>query len=127
MSGQEHYPRRSAIAIGLACKCPRCGQGPLYAGVLTPADRCSACGLDLEGADSGDGPAVFIIFLLGFLVIPLALLFEAKAEPPMWLHAMIWPVVVLGSALALLRPIKSVLISLQYRNQAGRSGTVDTD
>ncbi len=85
------------------------------------------CGLDLEGADSGDGPAVFIIFLLGFLVIPLALLFEAKAEPPMWLHAMIWPVVVLGSALVLLRPIKSVLISLQYRNQAGRSGTVDTD
>jgi uncharacterized protein (DUF983 family) len=127
MSDQGCYPYRSPIGAGLACKCPRCARGPLYSGFLTVAGRCAVCGLDLEKADSGDGPAVFIIFILGFLVVPLALLLEAKAEPPMWLHVAIWPAVVLGAALGLLRPIKGVLIALQYRNRASDTGTVDYD
>ena len=89
MSDSEHYPRLSPFRAGLACKCPRCGRGPLYSGFLTVAERCSVCGLDLQEADSGDGPAVFIIFILGILVVPLALLFEAKVAPPMWLHVAI--------------------------------------
>ena len=120
-------PQRSAIATGLACKCPRCGTGPLYAGFLTVAERCAACDLDLEKADSGDGPAVFIIFILGFLVVPAALWVESRFEPPMWLHMAIWPPVILGAALGLLRPMKGVLIALQYRHRASESGTVDYD
>ncbi len=127
MSERGDAPRRSAIGTGLACKCPRCGQGALFAGFLTVADRCQLCGLDLEKVDSGDGPAVFIIFILGFLVVPLALLFEARVEPPMWLHLLIWPVVILGGALALLRPMKGVFISLQFRNKASDSGTLGYD
>jgi uncharacterized protein (DUF983 family) len=127
MSDRGYDPYPSPIRTGLACKCPRCARGPLYSGFLTVAERCSVCGLDLEKADSGDGPAVFIIFILGILVVPLALLLEAKVEPPMWLHVLIWPVVILGAALGLLRPIKGVLISLQYRNRASDSGTVDYD
>ena len=83
MSDSEPYPHLSPFRAGLACKCPRCGRGPLYSGFLAVAERCSVCGLDLQKADSGDGPAVFIIFILGILVVPLALLFEAKVEPPM--------------------------------------------
>jgi len=120
-------PQRSAIATGLACKCPRCGQGPLYAGFLTVAENCAACGLDLKKADSGDGPAVFIIFILGFLVVPAAFWAEFRFEPPMWLHMTIWPLAILGGALALLRPMKGVLIALQYRHRASESGTVDYD
>ncbi len=127
MSDSEHYPRLSPFRAGLACKCPRCGRGPLYSGFLTVAERCSACGLDLQKADSGDGPAVFIIFILGFLVVPLALLFEAKVAPPMWLHVAIWPALILGTALGLLRPVKGVLIALQYRHKASDSGTLDYD
>ncbi len=127
MNESELYPRRSPFRAGLACKCPRCGRGPLYSGFLTVAERCSVCGLDLQKADSGDGPAVFIIFILGFLAVPLALLFEAKVAPPMWLHVAIWPALILGTALGMLRPVKGVLIALQYRHKASDSGTLDYD
>ncbi len=127
MSESEYYPRLSPFRAGLACKCPRCGQGPLYSGFLTVAERCPVCGLDLQKSDSGDGPAVFIIFILGFLVVPLALLFEVKVAPPMWLHVAIWPALILGTALGLLRPVKGVLIALQYRHKASDSGTLEYD
>ncbi len=81
----------------------------------------------LQKADSGDGPAVFIIFILGFLVVPLALIFEAKVAPPMWLHMAIWPSVILGGALGLLRPMKGLFIALQFRNKASESGTIEYD
>lgn len=117
----------SPFRAGLSMSCPRCGRGRLFAGYLQVARHCSGCGLDLRQADSGDGPAVFIILILGALVVPLALLFEAWAAPPLWLHALIWPVVILGGALALLRPMKGLLIALQYRHRAGETGTIDYD
>lgn len=127
MPSDGRYPQRSPILIGLACKCPRCGQGALYAGFLSVAERCAVCGLDLRKADSGDGPAVFIIFILGAVVVPLALLFEVQFEPPMWVHLAIWPIVIVAGALAMLRSMKGVLIALQYRHKASDSGTVDYD
>ena len=127
MTDKDYFPRRSFLATGLACRCPRCGQGALYRGFLTVADRCSVCNLNLSKADSGDGPAVFIIFILGFLVVPMALLVEARFAPPMWLHMAIWPPLILGGSLALLRPMKGVMIALQFNNKASDSGTVDYD
>ena len=118
----EYYPRVSPLSAGLGCKCPRCGRGALYAGFLTLASRCAVCDLDFGKADSGDGPAVFIIFILGFLVVPLALLLEALAAPPYWVHVAIWPLVILGGALALLRPLKAYLIALQFHHKASDSG-----
>src|SRR3546814_4506734 len=48
----------NAILAGLACRCPRCGKGRLFSGILKIAERCNACGLDLRKQDAGDGPAV---------------------------------------------------------------------
>lgn len=127
MSDSGYRSRVSPIAAGLACKCPRCGRGALFDGYLTVARACSVCGLDLQKADSGDGPAVFIIFILGFLIVPLALLFESLVEPPLWVHLLLWPPVVLGGALALLRPMKGLLIALQYHHRASDSGTETYD
>jgi len=127
MSEEGYASRVSPIWAGLGCRCPRCGRGALFDGYLTVAERCSTCGLDLRKADSGDGPAVFIIFILGFLIVPLALLFEAAVEPPLWLHMVIWPPVVLVGAVALLRPMKRVLIPLQYHHKASASGTESYD
>lgn len=122
MPEQPYHPRVSPFAAGLGCRCPRCGRGKLYSGFLTIAESCDACGLDLRKADSGDGPAVFMIFILGFLVVPLALLLEAKVEPPYWVHVAIWPAVILGGALGLLRPLKGLLIALQFHHKASESG-----
>nr|WP_298682073.1 DUF983 domain-containing protein [uncultured Dongia sp.] len=86
--------------------------------MLSINDTCSACGFDLKAADSGDGPAVFIIMILGAIVAPLAIWLEFAQEPPIWVHILLWPVVVVGGAIGLLRPMKGVLIALQFHHQA---------
>lgn len=127
MTGHDYYPRVSPFSAGLGCRCPRCGRGPLFAGFLTVAETCSDCGLDLSKADSGDGPAVFLIFILGAIVVPLALWVESAFSPPLWLHALIWTVVILGGALAMLRPMKALMIAYQFDLKASESGKENYD
>ncbi len=110
------YPPVSPVSAGLHCRCPRCGRGRLFKGYLDVVPRCEVCGLDLGMHDSGDGPAVFLIFILGALVVPLAIALEVMASPPMWVHIVIWPVVILGLALGMLRPAKALLVAIHYKN-----------
>jgi uncharacterized protein (DUF983 family) len=125
MSWDRSAPAVSPLAAGLACRCPRCGEGPLFRGLLEVRPSCTVCGLDLEKADSGDGPAVFIILILGAVVVALAFLLEALAGPPLWLHLAVWSVVILGGSIGLLRPAKALLIALQFRNKAEDTGTLE--
>ena len=83
---EADYPPLSAFRTGIACRCPRCGQGRLYDGFLKVAEACERCGLVLKGEDAGDGPAVFIVLILGFVIIGLALWTEMTFRPPIWLH-----------------------------------------
>ena len=106
----------SLLRSGLGCKCPRCGRGRLFSGYLTVADKCDLCGLNFEGQDAGDGPAVFIILILGFLIVGTAVLFEVVVAPPMWLHLLLWSPVTIGGSIGLLRPFKAVMIALQYKH-----------
>ncbi|MBM3597107.1 MAG: DUF983 domain-containing protein [Alphaproteobacteria bacterium] len=108
----------SPLAAALSCACPRCGQGRLYSGMLTVAGTCTVCGLALHRHDSGDGPAVFVILVLGGIVVGLALWLEARLAPPVWLHAVLWPPIILGGAIAMLRLLKALLIALQFRHRA---------
>ena len=108
----------SPYETGLKCRCPRCGEGRLLTGVLSLRERCSVCGLDYSFADAADGPAVFVTFIVGFIVTGLALWFEFAAEPPVWLHLIIWPPVVTLSSIALLRPLKGLMVALQYHHDA---------
>jgi uncharacterized protein (DUF983 family) len=116
---ERYYPTLSPMKTGLACRCPRCGQGKLYGGFLKVAETCTACGLNLAEADSGDGPAVFLIFILGAIAVPLAFFLQFVVGLPDWLSMGILTLIVLGGALLLLRPAKAVIIALQYRNRAG--------
>jgi uncharacterized protein (DUF983 family) len=119
---EADYPPVSPFRAGLLCRCPRCGQGRVFRGFLTVAEHCSVCGLALSRHDAGDGPAVFVILILGFLVVGLAILVEAKAAPPLWVHAIIWPPFILIMAIAMLRPLKATLLALQFRH---RPETID--
>ena len=98
------------------CRCPRCGNGRLYAGLLHVRPACEICGLDLSAQDAGDGPAVFVIFLLGLIVVGLAAVVEIRFSPPIWVHLLIWTPLILAGAIAMLRPLKAGLIALQYRH-----------
>ena len=105
-------------AAGLAGKCPRCGTGALFRRGLLLRDKCSDCALDFAFIDTGDGPAVFAIFILGFVVLGLALIAEFKFGAPVWFHVIAWGLLTPLLALAILRALKGLLIGLQYRNKA---------
>jgi uncharacterized protein (DUF983 family) len=111
----------SPISTGLQCRCPRCGRGPLYAGYLTLVEKCEVCGLDLRASDSGDGPAVFVMFIVLIVTVPLVFLVYALFEPPIWVHMVLWPIVIIGLSLWLLRPAKAIMVALQFKHRAGVS------
>jgi len=111
-------PGALPIGRGLRGRCPRCGEGRLFQGFLTLRPACEHCGLDFDFADAGDGPAVFVILIGGALVVFAALLTEVVYQPPYWVHAALWLPLILIVTLAPLRPIKGLLIALQYHHRA---------
>ncbi|MCR9138870.1 MAG: DUF983 domain-containing protein [Alphaproteobacteria bacterium] len=120
----EQFPPVDPIRSGVAGRCPRCGRGKLFAGYLSLDRSCSRCGLDYSFADAGDGPAVFVILLMGFLVVGLALWVETSYGPPIWVHMIIWIPLASALCLLLLRALKGVLINMQYKNSA-HEGEID--
>lgn len=106
------------ILSGLRARCPACGEGPLLQNVLSVRPACPKCGQSFAFADSGDGPAVFVILLLGALALGGALFVEFRYEPPAWVHLALWGVAVPLIAVGLLRVLKGVLINLQFANKA---------
>lgn len=115
------------IVRGLACKCPRCGKGTLFAGFLSLKPSCSECGLDYAFIDAGDGPAVFIILIAGFVVVFAALIVEVLYRPPFWVHAALWAPLILATTLLPLRPMKALLIALQFHHKAEQGRLIDRD
>ncbi len=106
------------ISRGLRGRCPRCGEGRLFRGYLSLRSACEHCGLDYGFADAGDGPAVFVILIGGFIVVFAALMTEVVYQPPYWVHAALWLPLILIVTLAPLRLIKGLLIALQYHHRA---------
>ena len=115
-------PAVSVWHAAIACRCPRCGQGRLFRNLLVVRDRCEVCGLDLRETDPGDGAAVGAIFVLGTVIVVLAFWVEFRFSPPLWLHAVLWPVVTVPLAVLIMRPAKAALVALQYRHRASEMG-----
>jgi uncharacterized protein (DUF983 family) len=108
----------SPLYAAVMARCPRCGEGKLFKNVLETRPACERCGLDYRFIDTGDGPAVFAIFILGFLILGGALYVEFTFDPPVWVHIALWGALTPLIALILLRFLKAMLIALQYRNKA---------
>ncbi|WP_339086975.1 DUF983 domain-containing protein [Hyphomicrobium sp. ghe19] len=108
----------SPLVTGLTCRCPRCHKGKLFVNLLNMRDRCDDCGLDYKFVDTGDGPAVFAIFILGFLCVGGALVAEFKFGVPWWMHVLLWGILTPVLAVFLLRFLKASLIALQFKNKA---------
>ncbi|MFV0279995.1 MAG: DUF983 domain-containing protein [Rhodoblastus sp.] len=114
----DQYPPLSPYSTGFGGRCPRCGEGRMFKGFITIADKCDNCGLDLKFADAGDGPAIFVMLIAGFIIVGAALWLEVTYEPPMWVYAIVFLPLTLIVCLGMLRPLKGVLVSLQYANKA---------
>ena len=115
---ERRYPPISPFATGLAGRCPRCGDGRMFAGFLTIAAKCEVCGLDFGFADAGDGPAVLVTLPAGFVVLGAALAVEVAYEPPFWVYAVVFIPLTLVVCLGMLRPLKGFLVASQYTNKA---------
>ena len=113
------------LATALRGLCPRCAAPTLYKGLASFQPKCRACGLDYSGFNVGDGPAAFLILIVGALVTGLAVALELSAEPPFWVHVLLWlpltALLVVGS----LRFAKGLLLALEYRHRA-REGRISS-
>jgi uncharacterized protein (DUF983 family) len=118
MASNDDYPPQPPVAAGLAGRCPRCGQGRMFSNFITIAPRCNVCGLDFAFADAGDGPAIFVMLLAGFVIVGFALFLEVTYEPPFWVYLVVFVPLTLIVCVGMLRPLKGVLVALQYRNKA---------
>ncbi len=116
----ELNPARSANPwlAGLLARCPRCGKGRLFKNGLMLRAGCEDCDLDYAFIDTGDGPAVFAILFLGFVVLGLALFVEFRYEPPVWVHVVLWGVLTPLLSFVVLRFLKATLIALIWTNKA---------
>ena len=117
-------PSLAPLRTGLACRCPRCGKGKLFQGFLNLRPRCEACGLDFDFAEAGDGPAVFIILDRGLRRGRGGADRRVQYGPPFWLHAVLWLPLIFATTLLPLRPMKGLMIALQYHHKAaeGQAG-----
>ena len=108
----------SPVVTGLKGRCPRCGKGHMFQGFLKIRPTCEVCGLDLAFADAGDGPAFFVMSIVGIVVVALALWVEFTYEPRIWVHLVMWFTLTAVLSLAMVRPLKGVMVALQYHHKA---------
>ena len=113
------------IAAALRGCCPRCGGAPLFDSFLRFAPRCRASGLDYESFNVGDGPAAFLTLGIGGLVTLLAVTLELAAEPPFWVHILLWLPLTAILVVVSLRFAKAALLALEYRHRAREGRTRD--
>ena len=106
------------IPTGLRGRCPKCGQGALFKGYLPFKPACDACGQDFAAFDSADGPAFFVMSIVGTVVVAIALWLEIAYEPPVWVHALVAGSLTVGLSLLLVRPLKGILAALQFHHKA---------
>lgn len=111
------------VAAALRGGCPRCGSRTLFSGFATFAPRCRACGLDFQDFNVGDGPAAFLTLLVGALVTGLAVALELGAEPPFWVHILLWLPLTTILVMVSLRFAKAMLLALEYRHRAREGRT----
>ncbi len=112
------FPRLSTLKTGLACRCPRCGKGPLFKGYLSLRPSCPVCGLDYGFADPADGPAFFVMSGAGLIGMVFMMVFEFTVHPPVWVHAIVTLPLLVALCLGSLRPFNSRLIAEQYVHKA---------
>ena len=108
----------SIIGAALFGLCPRCGARTLFDGVARFAPRCRACGLDYSRFNVGDGPAAFLIMVIGAVVVGLALWVEFRFDPPIWVHLVLWAPVITLATLGGLRITKAALLITEFWRSA---------
>jgi uncharacterized protein (DUF983 family) len=112
----------SALRAAFAGSCPRCGGHTLFSGWLRFAPKCRSCDLDFDSFNVGDGPAAFLIFIVGTITVVGALWLDAALTPPWWVH-LIWIPFAAALTIGGLRLSKAWLLAQEYKHRA-REGRI---
>jgi uncharacterized protein (DUF983 family) len=115
----------SPYLAAIQARCPSCGKGKLFAGFLTFAPACAACGVNFSKADVGDGAAVFVMFIVGATVVPLAFILQFRFVWDSMAVLAVSAFVAIALSLGLLRPIKALLFTLQFKHKAAEGHLTD--
>lgn len=108
----------NSAAAALCGQCPRCGERTLFAGWIRFAPQCRACGLDFAAFNVGDGPAAFLILLIGAILTGAAIAVELLFSAPWWVH-LVWVPVTAAFTLGGLRLAKALLLAREHSTAAG--------
>lgn len=121
------YLAPTPMQVGLRGCCPRCGEGKLFKSILKPGDACANCDLDFDFIDSGDGPAVFVILIIGFVVTAMAMAVQSSYAPPIWVHMLLWIPLITVLSIWGLQFAKGIMIALQYQTKAEQGALDNSD
>ncbi|WP_062203109.1 DUF983 domain-containing protein [Aureimonas sp. AU12] len=121
------YPGVDPVKSGALGRCPRCGRGRIFAGFLRLEKACDRCDLDLAPLDSADGPAFFVMTIVGFVVVGFALYTEVVYSPSVLVHIVLWVPLTFILALPLMRVAKGLMVGLQYKNKAAEGRLASHD
>jgi uncharacterized protein (DUF983 family) len=113
---------RSPVASAIRGDCPRCGAHTLFNGWVAFAPKCRSCGLDFSDFNVGDGPAAFLIFIVGTITVVSALVVDGVFSPPWWVH-LVWIPVAAALTIGGLRLSKAWLLAQEYKHRA-REGRI---
>jgi uncharacterized protein (DUF983 family) len=116
-STSQSLPKRDlwqAMARGLRCRCPNCGEGKIFRAFLKVADNCPACKENLSHHRADDLPAYLVIVIVGHIIVPIALWIETNYAPSMLLQLAFYLPFTLVSSLLLLQPVKGAVVGLQW-------------
>lgn len=125
--GPDLGPALRSAALG---ECPRCGAQTLFAGGLPAgwvqfSKRCTSCGLDYECFNVGDGPAAFLTLIIGAVITGLAIWLDIAANPPFWVHVLVWVPLTVIMVMGGLRVAKGLLLTIEYHRDAREAGGRD--
>lgn len=113
-TGRPARPLMNAILRGFRGRCPHCGEGKLFASFVKTVERCEHCGEEMHHHRADDLPAYLVVVIVGHIVVGAFMSIEATSTLSTWQHLAIWIPLTIGSALALLRPIKGAVVGLQW-------------
>jgi len=111
---KDNRPAGIAMLRGFKHRCPNCGKGPMFWKYLKVVDTCSYCAENLSHQRADDAPPYFTIFIVGHIVLPLALISERMWQPSTTTHLMMWLPLIVILSLLLLPCIKGAVVGLQW-------------
>ena len=129
-TGRPARPLWNAIRNGFLGRCPKCGQGRLFAGFLKVVPACSHCGEEMHHHRADDLPAYLVVLVVGHVIVGAFMGFEATTTLSTWQHLAIWVPLTVILSIGLIRPIKGAVVGLQWalymHGFGGETDAIDT-